>query len=169
MSILQLTSTDVRSDISFSSLHARGIETITSVYGTLWKDIFSAFGPHRGEVGFHELAVVYGLYLSDFDRLSPIETELVAYACITCQGLRGPALWHVRGMGRVLGARGRADSKRQAAAVAAVTGVRTAIATTVKFCGPEMVRRSNLDQPPTTSGWPDVDDVVRELGGWGDD
>jgi hypothetical protein len=119
-------------------------------------------------VGFHELAVVYGLYLSDFTHLTPLETELLAYTCITCQGLRGPALWHVRGLGRVLGARGggggQDETDRVARVKQVVRSVRSAVAAAVEFCGAEMVRRSRLDR-----GWPDVDDVVAELGGWGDD
>ncbi|EXJ92870.1 hypothetical protein A1O3_01424 [Capronia epimyces CBS 606.96] len=100
------------STTSLPSLHQRGIETITSIYGTLWPTIFRSFGPHRRDVGLHELTIVYGLYLSDFGVLSALETEVVAYTCITAQGLRGPALWHVRGLGRVLGARGgEGDSK----------------------------------------------------------
>ncbi|KAL2401946.1 hypothetical protein ABEF92_003080 [Exophiala dermatitidis] len=159
------------SQLSFPALHARGIETITSIYGTLWPTIFRTFGPHRTEVGFHELAVVYGLYLSDFRVLSALETELVAYTCITAQGLRGPALWHVRGLGRVLGARGSNDETDRMRRIKDVLrGVKVAVMHAVEFCGSEMVQRSRLDGGPDgTQGWPNVGDVVRELGGWGDD
>lgn len=122
-------------------------------------------------MGFHELAVVYGLYLSDFRVLSALETELVAYTCITAQGLRGPALWHVRGLGRVLGARGSNDETDRMRRIKDVLrGVKVAVMHAVEFCGSEMVQRSRLDGGPDgTQGWPNVGDVVRELGGWGDD
>ncbi|EXJ91251.1 hypothetical protein A1O1_04361 [Capronia coronata CBS 617.96] len=162
---------------SFPALHARGIETITTIYGTLWPTIFHSFGPHRRDIGLHELGIVYGLYLSDFRLLSPLETEVVAYTCITAQGLRGPALWHVRGLGRVLGARGadtntkkpdidteETDRNQIRRIKLVLTGVKAAVVAAVQFCGAEMVMRSRLD-----AGWPDAEDVVRELGGWGDD
>lgn len=159
-----------RSSTTLPSLHARGIETITSVYGTLWQNIFKSFGPHRSQVGFHELSIVYGLYLSDFTYLSALETELVAFTSITCQGLRGPALWHVRGLGRVLGARGNNDETPEMRRIKdVVRGVKVAVSTAVEFCGQEMVRRSGLDASNGGSGWPNVGDVGRELGGWGDD
>ncbi|OAP60243.1 hypothetical protein AYL99_05245 [Fonsecaea erecta] len=158
------------SDITLPSLHARGIEAITSVYGTLWPRIFATFGPHRAQVGLHEIAIVYGLYLGDFSRLTALETELVAFTAITCQGLRGPSLWHVRGLGRVLGARGADDENPHMRRVKdVVRGVKVAVARAVEFCGPEMVARSGLDGSNGGLGWPNVGDVVRELGGWGDD
>lgn len=151
-------------------LHTRGIETITSIYSSLWQNIFSTFGPHRRAVGLHELTIVYGLYLSDFTYLSALETEIVVYTCITCQGLRGPALWHVRGLGRVLGARGSDDSEERVRKVKDVLrGVKVAVASAVEFCGDDMVRRSGLDGAGEGMGWPNVGDVVRELGGWGED
>src|SRR5882672_1571415 len=90
-----LTHTELlpRSTTSLPALHARGIDTITTIYGTLWPAIFKSFGPHRSQVGLHELTIIYGLYLSDFTHLSPLETELVAFTNITCQGLQGPGLW----------------------------------------------------------------------------
>ena len=157
--------------MSLSSLHARGVETITSIYGTLWPQIFKTFGPHRSQMGIHELTIVYGLYLSDFTYLSALETELVAFTGITCQGLRGPALWHARGLGRVLGARGGDDESTKMRRIKEVLrGVKVAVSTAVEFCGQEMVRRSGLDGTAGEGlGWPNVGDVIRELGGWGDD
>ncbi|KIW91561.1 uncharacterized protein Z519_07528 [Cladophialophora bantiana CBS 173.52] len=158
------------SDITLPSLHARGIETITSIYGTLWPRIFETFGPHRAQIGLHELAIVYGLYLSDFAALTALETELVAFTSITCQGLRGPSLWHVRGLGRVLGARGTDDENPKMRRIKDVLrGVKVAVARCVEFCGADMVRRSGLDASNGGLGWPNVGDVGRELGGWGDD
>ncbi|KIW17185.1 hypothetical protein PV08_04376 [Exophiala spinifera] len=159
------------SSLSLPDLHARGIETITSIYGTLWRRIFATFGPYRKDMGLHELGVVYGLYLSDFTHLSPLETETVAYTNITCQGLAGPSLWHVRGMGRVLGARGTDEADaRVARAKDVIRGVKVAVATAVEFVGDDFVRRSRLDGGADgTQGWPNVGDVSRDLGGWGED
>ncbi|KAK5458449.1 hypothetical protein LTS15_004531 [Exophiala xenobiotica] len=159
------------SSLSLPHLHTRGIETITSIYGTLWPRIFSTFGPYRQDMGLHELTVVYGMYLSGFTHLSPLETEVLVYTNITCQGLRGPSLWHVRGLGRVLGARGIDDDNEKARRVKdVIRGVKVAVAVTVEFVGDEYVRRSRLDGGSDgTQGWPNVGDVVRELGGWGED
>lgn len=164
-------STGNRSATSLPALHARGVETITSIYGTLWPAIFRSFGPHRRQVGLHELTVVYGLYLADFTQLSALETEVVAFTNITCQGLRGPSLWHVRGLGRVLGARGTdEESARMRRVKDVLRGVKVAVATAVEWVGEEMVVRSRLDGGRGGGqGWPNVGDVVRELGGWGDD
>ncbi|KIY00830.1 uncharacterized protein Z520_03496 [Fonsecaea multimorphosa CBS 102226] len=158
------------SNITLPSLHARGIEAITSIYGSLWPRIFQTFGPHRPQMGIHEIAIVYGLYLGDFSSLTPLETELVAFTSITCQGLRGPSLWHVRGLGRVLGARGNDDENPKMRRIKdVVRGVKVAVARGVEFCGSEMVVRSGLDASDGRGGWPNVGDVGRELGGWGDD
>ncbi|KAK6379598.1 uncharacterized protein PV06_00502 [Exophiala oligosperma] len=162
---------DSWSDTTLPNLHARGVETITSIYGTLWPRIFNTFGPYRKDMGLHELTVVYGLYLSDFTHLSPLETETIAYTNITCQGLAGPSLWHVRGLGRVLGARGTDEtSMKVGRAKDVIRGVKVAVATVVEFVGDEFVKRSRLDGGVDgTQGWPNVGDVSRELGGWGDD
>ncbi|KAK5037495.1 hypothetical protein LTR13_004652 [Exophiala sideris] len=159
------------SSTTLPALHAHGIETITSIYGDLWPSIFKTFGPHRPVVGFHELTIVYGLYLSDFTHLTPLETEIVVFTSITCQGLKGPSLWHVRGLGRVLGARGSDEETPKMRRIKdIIRGVKTAIASVVEFVGPEMVARSRLDGGPDgLQGWPNVGDVLRDLGGWGDD
>ena len=135
----------------------------------MWQNIFTSFGPHRREIGIHELTIVYGLYLSDFTHLSALETELIAFTSIVCQGLRGPALWHVRGLGRVLGARQSDEENEKMRRVKdVVRGVKVAVASVVEFCGDGMVQRSGLDASDGL-GWPNVGDVSRELGGWGDD
>ncbi|RVX74462.1 hypothetical protein B0A52_01588 [Exophiala mesophila] len=156
---------------SLTELQTRGISTITSIYGTLWRGIFNTFGDYRGEMGAHELSVVYGLYLSDFRHLTALETELVVYTSIQCQGHRGPSLWHVRGLGRVLGARGSDDADPTVRRVKDVLrAVKVAVMQVVEFVGPEMVQRSKLDGGKDgLQGWPNVGDVVRELGGWGED
>ena len=40
--------------------------------------------------------------------------------------------------------------------------------TVVEYCGAEYVRKSKMEEGDG-SGWPNVGDVVRDLGGWGDD
>ena len=122
-------------------------------------------------MGAHELTIVYGLYLSDFRYLNAIETELVVYTSIQSQGHRGPSLWHVRGLGRVLGARGSDETDEKVCrAKDVVRGVKVAVMASVEFVGDEMVQRSRLDGGKDgLQGWPNVGDVSRELGGWGDD
>jgi hypothetical protein len=48
-----------------------------------------------------ELAVIYGLFLSDHEILSALEAELVILSAIMCQGFRAPTIWHLRGMRRL--------------------------------------------------------------------
>lgn len=50
-----------------------------------------------------------------------------------------------------------------------VRGIKVAVSLGVEFCGPEMVRRSGLDASDGGLGWPNVGDVKRELGRWGED
>lgn len=112
-----------------------------------------------------ELFAVYGMYLSDFEVLTPLETELVVFVTISCLGLgTGPALWHLRGLGRLLGARGSDES---ASAVRIVKdqlrSLKVAIMDVVEFVGEEYLRKAKLDT------WSNVGDVVRVLGGWGED
>lgn len=119
-----------------------------------------------------ELFTVYGLYLSDYEQLTPIETELVVFTSITCLGLgTGPSLWHLRGLGRLLGARGveAGDdvSEEQVRKIHEVKdmlrGVKTSIMAVVEFVGSEFERKAKIE------AWPNVGDVQRALGGWGED
>lgn len=48
-----------------------------------------------------EKAVIYGLFLSDHELLSPVETVLVTLSSIMCQGLAAPTIWHLRGLRRL--------------------------------------------------------------------
>ena len=114
-----------------------------------------------------ELFSVYGLYLSDFTLLIPLETELVVLVTIMCTGLRGPTLWHVRGMGRLLGARGTDESGREMGRIKdCLRNIKLAAMNVVEWCGGEYVRKSGME---AEMGWPNVGDVVRDLGGWGND
>lgn len=112
-----------------------------------------------------ELFTVYGLYLSDFEQLSPLETELVVFTTIQCLGLgTGPALWHLRGTGRLLGARGTDESTAEMRKVKdALRALKVATMQVVEFVGEEFLRKAKLDT------WPNVGDVVRVLGSWGED
>lgn len=153
-----------------SSIYARGVATIDTIYGRLLPKIFASFGSHSQDIQFMELFTVYGMYLSDFDVMDAIETEVVVSTAITCTGLRGPSLWHVRGLGRLLGARGTDERTKEMIRIKDwLRNIKVATVTCVEFCGDEMVRRSRLDGGEDGRGWPNVGDVVRELGGWGDD
>lgn len=150
-----------------SRIIPRGGATIDSIYGNLLTKIFQSFGSHARDVEFMEVFGVYGLYLSDFSVLTPLETELVVFATITCTGLRGPSTWHMRGMGRLLGARGVDEGIPEMAKIKdMLRDIKVAMMAVVEWCGDEFVRRSGME---SEKGWVNVGDVVRELGGWGDD
>jgi hypothetical protein len=114
-----------------------------------------------------EMFSVYGLYLSDFTVLTPLETELVVFATITCLGFRGPSTWHMRGMGRLLGARGTDENTPEMGKIKnMLRDIKVAMMAVVEWCGEEFVRRSGME---SEMGWVNVGDVLRDLDGWGDD
>ncbi|ETN43128.1 uncharacterized protein HMPREF1541_02286 [Cyphellophora europaea CBS 101466] len=157
-------------DISVPAIHARGSQTIDTIYGPLLPSIFDSFGAHSADVQFMELFSVYGMYLSEFTHLTPLETELVVFVTIMCTGLRGPGLWHMRGMGRLLGARGTDEGTEQMRKIKdQLRDVKVAAMEVVEWLGEEMVVKSGLNGGMDGRGWANVGDVVRELGGWGDD
>ena len=159
-------------DLPISTIHARGTKTIDTIYGsTLLPKIFASFGAHSADTQFMELFTVYGLYLSEHTHLTPLETELVVWTTIMCLGWKGPATWHMRGMGRLLGARGSDESTEEMNRVKdALRNIKVAAMEVVEWLGPEMVGRSALEADGEGGrGWPNVGDVVRDLGGWGDD
>lgn len=93
----------------------RGLTTINAIYGSSLLDkVFDSWGSHKEDVRFNDLFAIYGLYLSDFDVLTALEAEAVVYATISCLGLGGPGNWHLRGMGRMLGARGTDQDSAEA-------------------------------------------------------
>ena len=112
-----------------------------------------------------EIFTVYGLYLSDFEQLTPIETELVVFTTIQCLGLGlGPALWHLRGLGRLLGARGADDASPELRKIKdMLRSLKVATMAVVDFVGQEFLNKAKLDT------WPNVGDVVRVLNSWGED
>ena len=154
-------------NVDVPSITARGGATIDSIYGNLLPSIFQSFGSHARDIEFMEVWGVYGVYLSDFSQLTALETELVVFVTIMCTGLRGPSLWHLRGMGRLLGARGTDENTREMNGIKDVLrNIKVAAMSVVEWCGPEFVRRSGME---SEMGWVNVGDVVRDLGGWGDD
>lgn len=158
--------TDSRNHVNVPDIHARGLETIYTIYGKplLHDKIFPAWGHHTEDMQFAELFTVYGMYLSDYEQLTPIETETVVFATISCLGFRSPSTWHLRGLGRLLGARGTDDSTEAVAKVKNyLRSIKVAFMSVVEFVGEEYERRAKLDD------WPNVGDVQRVLGGWGDD
>jgi hypothetical protein len=73
-------------------------------------------------------------------------------------------------MGRLLGARGKDEAEETVRRVKDwLRDGKVAMMESVEWCGEEMVRRSGLDGGVDGRGWCNVGDVVRELGGWGDD
>ena len=105
-----------------------------------------------------ETSILYGQFLSDHSILNAIESETVVLSGILCTGFRSPGIWHLRGLGRLLGARGQGDD----AVLKDLEKVREAIVACVKWCGEEMVGRTRLED------WPTVSDVLGELGGFGE-
>jgi Carboxymuconolactone decarboxylase family len=63
--------------------------------------IFSGWGSYGPELVWTEISVIYGLFLSDHEILSAVETELVILSAIMCQGFRAPTIWHLRGLRRL--------------------------------------------------------------------
>ncbi|KAK6378319.1 hypothetical protein LTR64_001704 [Lithohypha guttulata] len=153
--------------IDRDAIHARGLDTIHSIYGheLLHNRIFPQWGYHTADVQFMELFTVYGLYLSDFEQFTPLETELIVFVTISCLGLgTGPALWHLRGLGRLLGARGMDDKSESVRKVKdLLRNIKVAMMGVVEFVGEAFLVKAKLDT------WPNVGDVVRVLDGWGED
>lgn len=116
---------------------------------------------------FHELFVAYGLYLSDFGMMTPLETEAVVYSTISCLGLTGPGLWHLRGIGRLLGARntegGKSSNGNLRIIEDQVVQIKEAAIAVVRFAGDSFVNLANVE------AWATIEDVFNELNGWGDD
>lgn len=145
------------------AIYNRGSTTINAIYGSsLLPKIFNSWGSHKEDVRFNELFAVYGLYLSDFDILTALETEAVVYATISCLGLGGPGNWHLRGMGRMLGARGTDKDSPQAQKVKGqLNNLREAVQSVVRFAGDEFVYNAKLDK------WATVESMLKEFGSWG--
>ncbi|OQE40929.1 hypothetical protein PENCOP_c005G01405 [Penicillium coprophilum] len=146
-------------------IYDRGTKTINAIYGSsLLPKIFDTWGAHKEDVKFNEVFAIYGLYLSDFDILTALETEAVVYATISCLGLGGPGNWHLRGMGRMLGAKGPDSDTDQAKHIKVqLNNLREAIMDVVRFAGDDFVHRARLDK------WATVESMLSEFESWGDD
>jgi hypothetical protein len=147
------------------AIHDRGLATINTIYGApLLDKIFSSWGSHKADMKFVEIFALYGLFLSDFEYLTPLETEAVAYSSISCLGLGGPGNWHLRGMGRMLGARGTdetGDNMKQISSQ--LESLKGAVVSVVEFVGEEFLAKAKIQN------WADAKSVARDLGGWGED
>jgi hypothetical protein len=119
----------------------------------------SSWGDHRVDFEHMETSILYGQFLSDHSVLDAVESETVVLSSILCTGFRGPGMWHLRGLGRLLGGRGKGDSK---AVLEDLEKAREAIVECVRWCGVEMIGRTRVEE------WPTVQDVVSELGGFGE-
>lgn len=149
--------------MDIQAIYDRGSRTINAIYGpTLLPQIFDTWGSHREDVRFNEIFAIYGLYLSDFEVLTPLETEAVVYATISCLGLGGPGNWHLRGMGRMLGAKGNEDTAKNREVKGQLKGLRSAVMAVVKFAGEDFVARAMLDK------WADVESMLAAFEGWGE-
>ncbi|EGU77781.1 hypothetical protein FOPG_16551 [Fusarium oxysporum f. sp. conglutinans race 2 54008] len=145
------------------AIYNRGLQTINTIYGEeLLKKIFNTWGSHKEDVKFNEVYTLYGLWLSDFEVLTPLETEAVVYSSISCLGLGGPGNWHLRGMGRLLGAKGKDDASEEMQEILQkLMNLKEAVVSVVHFVGQEFVNKAKLDK------WADATSVSRDLGGWG--
>lgn len=155
-------------NINIQEIHDRGAATADTVYGpNLLPQIFNTWGSHKEDVKFNELFVAYGLYLSDFEVMTPLETEAVVYSTISCLGLKGPGLWHLRGIGRLLGARDKGERKVDDELLRRIEGqvrqMKEAVIAVVRFVGNNFVESANVE------AWATIEDVVNELDGWGND
>lgn len=69
---------------------------MTTIYGSsLLTQVLNSFGAHKEDIKFAEIFTIYGLYFSDHNALTPVETKAVVYASISCLGLPGPGDWHL--------------------------------------------------------------------------
>jgi len=145
------------------AIYNRGLQTINTIYGEeLLNKIFNTWGSHKEDVKFNEVYTLYGLWLSDFEVLTPLETEAVVYSSISCLGLGGPGNWHLRGMGRLLGAKGKDDASEEMQKILQkLMNLKEAVVSVVHFVGQEFVNKAKLDK------WADATSVSKDLGGWG--
>ena len=82
-------------------IYERGTKRLEMTYMQNLSPIFSSWGSHREDLEYLEKAVIYGTYLADLSVLDSIEAQLVCGVAILCGGIRGPSIWHLRGMRRV--------------------------------------------------------------------
>lgn len=122
--------------------------------------IFDTWGSLRSDVVFLEASIIYGLYLSDHSVLTDIQSECVIVASMLCTGFGPPSLWHLRGLCRLLGARGETVAKNKEI-VDRVQRFEDAIKECVQFY--------KMEDKVRLKHWPAVADVEKDLGGFGND
>jgi hypothetical protein len=131
------------------------------IYGTeLLPKIFDTWGSLRSDVVFLESSIIYGLYLSDHSVLTEIQTECIIVASMLCTGFGQPSLWHLRGLCRLLGARGNTIAENRK-----VVDIVQRFEDTIKAC----VQFYKMEDKSKLKDWPAVADVEKELGGFGND
>lgn len=139
----------------------RGMAMMVRLYGTtLLPKIFDTWGSFRSDVVFLEASIIYGLYLADHSVLTEIQSECVIVALMLCTGFGPPSLWHLRGLCRLLGARGTTVTENKEV-VDRVQRFEDAIK--------ECVRYYKMEDKAKLAEWPAVADVEKELGGFGND
>lgn len=84
-----------------SALEAQGDAFMQKIYLHNLPMITRTWGLLESDFLWLEKRIIYGLFLSDHSVLSMIEAELVTLCGILAQGLRQPAMWHVRGLMRL--------------------------------------------------------------------
>src|SRR5271154_7172213 len=142
-----------------AEITSRGRTTLLSIYGvSLLPKIMSSWGGHRADFDHMETSILYGQFLSNHSVLDALESQMVVLSSMLCTGFRGPGMWHMRGLGRLLGARGNGSD----AVLKDLEKAREAIMECVRWCGDEMIGRTRLEE------WPTVADMVREFGGFGE-
>jgi hypothetical protein len=131
------------------------------IYGQdLLPKIFDTWGSFRADVVFLESSIIYGLYLSDLSILTEIQSECIIVATMLCTGFGPPSLWHLRGLCRLLGARGNTIAQNRQT----VDRVQR-FEDSIKEC----VRFYKMEDKAKLKDWPAVADVEKELGGFGND
>jgi len=93
---------DRRKNVDFNKfILERGTGFLERLYRDDHLPIFESWGTYAQDFGWMERSVIYGLFLSDHEILSAVETELVIVTAIMCQGIPGPTIWHLRGLRRL--------------------------------------------------------------------
>ena len=131
------------------------------LYGPeLLPKIFDTWGSFRSDMVFLEASIIYGLYLSDHHVLTEIQSECIIVTLMLCTGFGQPSLWHMRGLCRLLGARGNTVAENKE-----VVDRVQRFQDTIKEC----VRYYKMEDKVKLRDWPLVADVEENLGGFGND
>ena len=112
----------------------RGTDFLIAVYGPeRAANMFMGWG---ADMEWLTKDVVYGLFYADDGVLDMLETELITYTAIACQGLHVPLANHLGGL------------RRMGLSAAEAEGVTTCAKTVVQWVGKD------------TSGWRPVGEVI---------